>query len=74
MKLKQEARVLRGKALSSLTVAVAAFNSPHEEGRITQVLLFLQHAFEMLLKAAWCSTVSRCSTASSAARWASRTA
>jgi hypothetical protein len=52
VKLKQEARVLRGKALSSLTVAVAAFNSPHEEGRTTQVLLFLQHAFEMLLKAA----------------------
>lgn len=52
VRLKQEARVLRGKALSSLTVATAAFNSPHEEGRITQVLLSLQHAFEMLLKAA----------------------
>ena len=52
MKLRQEARVLRGKALSSLTNAVAAFNSPREEGRTTQVLLGLQHAFEMLLKAA----------------------
>ncbi len=52
MRLRQEARVLRVKALSSLTVATAAFNSPHEEGRITQVLLSLQHAFEMLLKAA----------------------
>jgi hypothetical protein len=52
MRLKQEARVLRGKALSSLTVATAAFNSPHEQGRTTQVLLSLQHAFEMLLKAA----------------------
>lgn len=52
MKLKQEARVLRRKALSSLTVATTAFNSPHDEGRVTQVLLSLQHAFEMLLKAA----------------------
>jgi hypothetical protein len=52
VRLKQEARVLRGKALSSLTVATAAFNSPHEEGRTTQVLLSLQHAFEMLLKGA----------------------
>jgi hypothetical protein len=52
VKLRQEARVLRGKALSSLTVATAAFNSPHDEGRTTQVLLSLQHSFEMLLKAA----------------------
>ncbi|NHT16138.1 hypothetical protein G6556_00290 [Cellulomonas sp. IC4_254] len=52
MKLKQEARVLKIKALSSLTVATTAFNSPHDEGRVTQVLLSLQHAFEMLLKAA----------------------
>ncbi|MFP3712565.1 hypothetical protein [Puerhibacterium sp. TATVAM-FAB25] len=52
MKLKQEARVLRRKALSSLTVATTAFNSPVDEGRVTQVLLSLQHCFEMLLKAA----------------------
>jgi len=52
MKLKQEARVLRNKALASLTVATSAFNSPVNEGRVTQVLLALQHAFEMLLKAA----------------------
>lgn len=52
MKLKQDARVLRRKALASLTSAVEAFNSPHDLGRITRVLLHLQHAFEMLLKAA----------------------
>ncbi|WP_137872705.1 DUF3644 domain-containing protein [Rhodococcus sp. Q] len=52
MKLKQETRVLRRKALSSLTVATTAFNSPNDEGRVTQVLLNLQHSFEMLLKAA----------------------
>lgn len=52
MKLKQEARVLRKKALSSLTIATTAFNSPVEDGRVTQVLLSLQHSFEMLIKAA----------------------
>ncbi|SFO87796.1 DUF3644 domain-containing protein [Amycolatopsis rubida] len=52
MKLKQDVRVLRGKALASLTSAVEAFNSPHDLGRISRVLLQLQHAFEMLLKAA----------------------
>jgi hypothetical protein len=52
LKLKQEARVLRKKALSSLVNATTAFISPLEEGRVTQVLLNLQHSFEMLLKAA----------------------
>lgn len=52
MKLKQETRVLRRKALASLTVATTAFNSPNDEGRVTQVLLSLQHSFEMLIKAA----------------------
>jgi hypothetical protein len=56
MKLKQEARVLRRKALSSLMAATTAFNSPHDEGRTTQVLLSFQHAFEMLLKAALVQT------------------
>ncbi|WP_405060158.1 hypothetical protein OG474_00575 [Kribbella sp. NBC_01505] len=51
MKLKQEARVLLRKALASLKLAMTAFNSLHDEGRTTQVLLSLQHAFEMLLKA-----------------------
>jgi hypothetical protein len=52
MKLRQEARVLKRKALSSLITATEAFNSPREEGRATRVLLHLQHSFEMLLKAA----------------------
>lgn len=56
MKLKQESRVLKGKALASLTCAVEAFNSPHDTGRVTRVLLHLQHAFEMLLKAALVQT------------------
>ena len=31
---------------------MAAFNSPLDDGRVTAVLLHLQHAFEMLMKAA----------------------
>lgn len=50
MKLRQDVRVLKGKAISSLTVAMEAFNSADDTGRATRVLLHLQHAFEMLLK------------------------
>lgn len=46
------AKTLHGKALSSMRTAMTAFNSPHDDGRPTVVLLHLQHAFEMLLKAA----------------------
>ncbi len=35
-----------------MRVAMTAFNSPQDDGRVTAVLLHLQHAFEMLLKAA----------------------
>ncbi|MGH3437384.1 MAG: DUF3644 domain-containing protein [Pseudonocardiaceae bacterium] len=52
MKLKQECRVLKQKALDSLIFTIEVFNSPHEAGRATRVLLHLQHSFEMLLKAA----------------------
>jgi len=52
MKLKQQARVLKCKALTSFITAAEAFNSLHDDGRVTKVLLHLQHAFEMLLKAA----------------------
>lgn len=45
-------RVLRIKAVSSFRLGVSAFNSLDDEGRRTLVLLNLQHAFEMLLKAA----------------------
>lgn len=56
MKLKQESRVLKQKALESLIFTVETFNSPQEGGRATRVLLHLQHAFEMLLKAALVQT------------------
>lgn len=50
--MRATARTLHGKALSSMRTAMTAFNSPHDDGRPTVVLLHLQHAFEMLLKAA----------------------
>ena len=51
MKLKRDARTLKLKALCSLRRAVTAFNGCDEDGRVTTVLLHLQHASEMLLKA-----------------------
>lgn len=48
--------MLKQKALDSLVFTIEAFNSPHEAGRATRVLLHLQHAFEMLLKAALVQT------------------
>jgi len=52
VKLRNEARVLKRKAVSSMRAAMAAFNSPLDDGRVTAVLLHLQHTFEMLMKAA----------------------
>jgi len=52
MNLRQDARHLKAKSISSMRSAMTAFNSPDDDGRVTRVLLHLQHAFEMLLKAA----------------------
>lgn len=52
MKLRREAKILKHKALSSLRRGLTAFNSYDEDGRVTTVLLHLQHACEMLLKSA----------------------
>lgn len=51
MKLLRETRTLKVKAVSSLRIGMQAFNSFDDDGRITTVLLHLQHACEMLLKA-----------------------
>ena len=51
VKLRREARTLKAKALCSLRRAVTAFNACDDDGRTTCVLLHLQHAAEMLLKA-----------------------
>ncbi|MFF7810814.1 hypothetical protein ACFZCF_02655 [Streptomyces sp. NPDC007945] len=50
--MKQSTRVLRRKALASLRRMTVAFNAIDDDGRISAVLLSLQHSFEMLLKAA----------------------
>ncbi|MEZ2745796.1 hypothetical protein ACBQ16_11420 [Halopseudomonas bauzanensis] len=50
MKLVRDARTLKAKAVSSLRIGMQSFNSFDEDGRITTVLLHLQHACEMLLK------------------------
>lgn len=52
MKVKREAAVLRDQALASLRRSVQTFNSFDEHGRPSAVLRDLQHAHEMLLKAA----------------------
>lgn len=44
--------LLKDKALASVRRAVKAFNDLDDDGRQTAVMLNLQHAFEMLLKAA----------------------
>jgi hypothetical protein len=52
VKLRGSARILKCKAIFSVRVSVGAFNGLNDDGRPTAVLLHLQHAFEMLLKAA----------------------
>lgn len=44
-------RALKSKSLASFRAAVTAFNAIDDDGRLTGVLLNLQHAFEMQLKA-----------------------
>ena len=50
--MKREAKILFNKAKDSLILAIEIFNRPHDSGRQTASLIFLDHAFEMLLKAA----------------------
>ncbi|TKR30272.1 hypothetical protein FCE95_09040 [Luteimonas gilva] len=51
MKLRREARTLKAKSLASLKRGLEAFNSHDDDGRPESVLLLLQHASEMLIKA-----------------------
>lgn len=51
MKLVRDAKTLSDKSIASMKIAMVTFNSYEEDGRITSVLLHLQHACEMLLKA-----------------------
>ncbi len=50
--MKREAHLLLRKALDSLVISIERFNGPSDRGRVTSVLITLDRAFEMLLKAA----------------------
>jgi hypothetical protein len=49
--MRREVRLLHGKALDSLVLSIEHFNRPDDRGRVSTVLILLDHAFEMLLKA-----------------------
>lgn len=50
--MKKESRLLLEKGINSLTLSIEHFNRPWDKGRTEAVLIFLDHSFEMLLKAA----------------------
>lgn len=49
--MRREAKLLRAKAVDSLLLSIEHFNRPFDRGRPEAVLVLLDHAFEMLLKA-----------------------
>lgn len=50
--MQKEAKLLKAKAVASLLLAIDHFNGVTDLGRLEAVLIFLDHSFEMLLKAA----------------------
>jgi hypothetical protein len=50
--VKRESRLLLAKAVDSLVLCIEHYNRPWDRGRIDAVLILMDHAFEMLLKAA----------------------
>ncbi len=50
--MKRETRLLLDKACDSVLLSIEFFNRPHDRGRVSSTLILLDHAFEMLLKAA----------------------
>lgn len=50
--MKREAKLLVERAVNSLVLGIEIFNRPSNRGRTEAVLIHLDHAFEMLLKAA----------------------
>lgn len=49
--MRKEAKHLFQKAVDSLSISIELFNRPNDTGRVHGVLIFMDHAFEMLLKA-----------------------
>ena len=50
--MRKEVKLLRVKAIDSLVLSIEHFNRPYDKGRVYSVLIFFDHSFEMLLKAA----------------------
>lgn len=50
--MKRESKLLLTKACDSLVLSIELFNRPYDRGRVSDTLILLDHAFEMLLKAA----------------------
>lgn len=50
--MKRETKLLLQKAIDALILSVEHFNGAREQGRVSAVLILLDHSFEMLLKAA----------------------
>lgn len=50
--MKREPKLLLEKACDSLVLSIELFNRPNDRGRVSSTLIQLDHAFEMLLKAA----------------------
>lgn len=50
--MKKEVKHLYRKAIDSLTLSIEIFNRPNDCGRTHGALIFIDHSFEMLLKAA----------------------
>jgi hypothetical protein len=50
--VKRESKLLLSKACDSLVLSIELFNRPNDRGRVSSTLIQLDHAFEMLLKAA----------------------
>lgn len=49
--MKREVRLLHSKSIDSIILSIEHFNRPYDRGRVSTVLILLDHAFEMLLKA-----------------------
>lgn len=50
--MKREPKLLLRKGCDSLVLSIELFNRPNDRGRVSGTLIQLDHAFEMLLKAA----------------------
>lgn len=49
--MKKEVRLLLERATNSLILSIDHFNRPWDRGRVEAVLIFLDHSFELLMKA-----------------------